>query len=176
MASKRKNATPGRAKLSKKFGKNQERINILIELISNIRSTKAELKITPKLFCDLSFYEKSGKLKELIEDNFNLIKQVGRVNQITKGKLGNTNSIDILILKEKISLTFKENVDITSQKERIMLKIESLKKQIDNLNKKLKNEGYIKNAPKDIVQGDKKLVKELTIEDAKLRSIVSSIN
>ena len=40
-----------------------------------------------------------------------------------------------LILKEKISLTFKENVDITSQKERIMLKIESLKKQIDNLNK-----------------------------------------
>ncbi len=163
-------------KKSKKFGKNQERINILIELISNIRSTKAELKITPKLFCDLSFYEKSGKLKELIEDNFNLIKQVGRVNQITKGKLGNTNSIDILVLKEKISLTFKENVDITSQKERIMLKIESLKKQIDNLNKKLKNEGYIKNAPKDIVQGDKKLVKELTIEDAKLRSIVSSIN
>jgi len=163
-------------KKSIKFGKNQERINILIELISNIRSTKAELKITPKLFCDLSFYEKSGKLKELIEDNFNLIKQVGRVNQITKGKSGNTNSINILVLKEKISLTFKENVDITSQKERIMLKMESLKKQIDNLNKKLKNEGYIKNAPKDIVQGDKKLVKELTIEDAKLRSIVSSIN
>ena len=32
------------------------------------------------------------------------------------------------------------------------------------------------NAPKEIVQNDKKLVKELTIEDEKLRSIVSSIN
>ena len=32
------------------------------------------------------------------------------------------------------------------------------------------------NAPKDIVQNDKNLVKELTIEDKKLRSIVSSIN
>ena len=41
---------------------------------------------------------------------------------------------------------------------------------------KLKNKAYVKNAPKEIVQNDKKLLKELTIEDSKLRSIVSSIN
>ena len=41
-----------------KFNKNQNDINNLIEFISNIRSTKAELKITPKLFCDLSFSRK----------------------------------------------------------------------------------------------------------------------
>ena len=46
-----------------KFNKNQNNINDLIELISNIRSTKAELKITPKLYCDIFFNEKSGKLK-----------------------------------------------------------------------------------------------------------------
>ena len=32
------------------------------------------------------------------------------------------------------------------------------------------------NAPKEIVQNDKKLLKELNIDDSKLRSIVSSIN
>ena len=36
--------------------------------------------------------------------------------------------------------------------------------------------GYLTNAPREIVQNDKKLLKELTIEDEKLRSIVSSIN
>ena len=41
---------------------------------------------------------------------------------------------------------------------------------------KLKNKAYVTNAPKEIVQNDKNLVKELTIEDEKLRSIVSSIN
>ncbi|MDC0943395.1 hypothetical protein OAR49_02010 [Pelagibacteraceae bacterium] len=41
---------------------------------------------------------------------------------------------------------------------------------------RLNNKGYLKNAPKEIVQNDKKLFKELTIEDNKLRSIVSSIN
>ena len=48
--------------------------------------------------------------------------------------------------------------------------------QISGLNQKLKNKAYVTNAPKEIVQNDKNLVKELTIEDEKLRSIVSSIN
>ena len=82
----------------------------------------------------------------------------------------------ILVLKEKISLGFSEDVNLASQKERILQKIYSLNKQISNLNNKLKNKAYVKNAPKEIVQNDKKLTKELTIEEEKLRSIVASIN
>ena len=99
-----------------------------------------------------------------------------RVNNIIKNKHNNKNSIDILVLKEKLSLGFSEDVDLASQKERILKKIESIKTQIDVLNNKLKNKAYLKNAPKEIVQNDKKLVKELTVEDGKLRSIVSSID
>ena len=120
--------------------------------------------------------ENSGNLKALMINYFNLIKQVGRVNSIIKNKHNNKNSIDILVLKEKLSLEFSEDVDLVSQKERILQKTESIKKQIHTLNNKLKNKAYIKNAPKEIVQNDKKLLKELTIEDEKLRSIVSSIN
>ena len=160
----------------KRFNKYQNDINNIIELISNIRSTKAELKITPKLFCNLSFSEKPKKLRKLINDNLSLIKQVGRVNGIVEKNINDKNSIDILVLKEKLSLGFAEDVDLISQKERILHKIESINKQIDNLNNKLKNKAYIKNAPKEIVQNDKKLVNELTVEDEKLRSIVSSIN
>ena len=159
-----------------KFNKNQSDINNIIELISNIRSTKAELKITPRLFCNLSFTEKSSKLKKLINNNLDLIKQVGRVNDVVKYNSNNNNSIDILVLKEKLTLTFEEDVDLLSQKERIFQKIESIKNQLNNLNNKLENRAYLKNAPKEIVQNDKKLVKELTIEEEKLRSIVSSIN
>ena len=104
-------------KMSTKFNKNQTDINDLIEIISSIRSTKAELKITPKLFCDISFIDKSKKLKNLINKNLNLLKQVGRVNDIVKVQANTKNSIDILILKEKISLAFNENVNLTSQKE-----------------------------------------------------------
>ncbi len=162
-------------KIIKKFNKNQANINKVIDLISNVRTTKAELKITPKLYCNISFPEKSGKLKKLTKNNLNLIKQVGRINSIIKEKYKNKNSIDILVSNEKLSLEFSEDVDLISQKERIQQKIESIKNQIGNLNNKLKNKAYVKNAPGEIVQNDKRLVKELTIEEEKLRSIVSSI-
>jgi valyl-tRNA synthetase len=166
---------PNYKKLNK-FSNKQNNINDLIELISNIRSTKVELKIAPKLYCDIFFNEKSEKLKKLINSNLDLIKQVGRINNILKIKTKNKNSLEILVLKEKLSLNFNEDIDLYSQKDRILQKIDSINKQISILNNKLKNKAYITNAPKEIVQNDKKLVKELTVEDVKLRSIVSSIN
>ena len=157
------------------FNKSQTDINTLIELISNIRSSKSELKIKPKLFCNLYFSEKNGKLKRLANKHLKLIELTGRVNNIIEDKQSNKNSIDILVLKEKLSLEFSEDVDLASQKDRILKKIESIENQTNSLNNKLQNKAYIKKAPKEIVQNDKKIVKELAIEERKLRSIVSSI-
>ena len=159
-----------------KFNKNHKNINSLIEFISSIRSTKAELKITPKLYCDVFFAEKSSKLEYLLKNNLILIKQVGRINNISKSKISNNNTVQILSMNERIFLKFSENIDLMSQKERISSKIDKLEKQINSIKNKLSNKAYLKNAPRDIVQNDKKLLKELTVEDNKLRSIVSSIN
>ena len=163
-------------KMMSKFKKNCTDINNLIEFISSIRSSKSELKITPKLYCDIHFLEKSSKLNKIIQNNLILAKHVGRIGNILKSKKIDNNSIEILSQNEKISLNFNENIDLASQKIRISQKIENLNKQINALDNKLKNKAFVKNAPKEIVQNDKKLLKELTIEDSKLRSIVSSIN
>ena len=163
-------------KRQKLFNKNQNNINNLIELISNIRSTKAELNIAPKLYCDIIFLEKSKKLKLLINQNIKLIKQVGRVNSVLNQKYQNKNTIEILVLKEKLALKFNEDIDIISQKNKILEKLENIKKRMIKLDIKLKNKAYLKNAPKEIVKIDKDLLKDLLIEDNKLRSIVSSIN
>ena len=105
-----------------------------------------------------------------------MIKHVGRVSNVLQSKIRDKNTLDIIVLKEKLSLSFNEDVNLGSQRESILQKIESINKQITNLNNKLKNKAYVTNAPREIVQNDKNLVKELTVEDRKLRSIVSSIN
>ena len=159
-----------------KFNKNHENINQIIEFISNIRSTKAELKITPKLFSDIYFLEKSSKLNVLVKKHLALVKQVGRINNILSQKEDNRSAIEIISLNEKISLKFSEDIDFASQKLSILQKLSNLEKQTNSLRNKLNNKAYLKNAPKEIIQNDKKLLEELTIEDEKLRSIVSSIN
>ncbi len=159
-----------------KFNKNYNDINDLIDFISSIRSTKSELKITPKLFCDIHFLEKNSKLKSIVNNNLVFAKQVGRINEILNSEAANKNTIKILSSNEKISLSFNENIDLFSQKQKISQKIDVLDKKINSIKTKLSNKAYLKNAPKNIVENDKKLLKELTIEDNKLRSIVSSIN
>jgi valyl-tRNA synthetase len=101
---------------------------------------------------------------------------VGRISSILQENKVNKNTIEILALNEKISLKFNEDIDLASQKQSILQKLANLEKQTNGLKNKLDNKAYIKNAPKEIVQNDKKLLKELTVEDDKLRSIVSSIN
>ena len=63
-------------KTMSKFKKNQNDINNLIEFISNIRSSKSELKITPKLYCDIHFLEKSSKLNKIIQNNLILLNKL----------------------------------------------------------------------------------------------------
>ena len=163
-------------KIVNKFKKNSFDINNLIEFISSIRSSKAELKITPKLYCDIHFLEKSSQLEKIIQNNLILAKHVARIGNILKSNKIDKNTVEILSQNEKISLNFNENIDLASQKIRILRKIENLNKQLTALNNKLNNKDYVKNAPREIVQNDKRFLKELTIEDTKLRSIVSSIN
>ena len=114
--------------------------------------------------------------KKLINQNFEIIKQVGRVNSQFIKKDLKDNSIEILVLKEKIALKFNENIDVADQKNKVLAKIKILENKIKNLGNKLINKAYLKNAPKEIVQNDKILFKDLSVEENKLRSIVSSIN
>ena len=81
-----------------------------------------------------------------------------------------------MTLNEKVSLKFSEDIDLVSQKQSILQKLANLEKQTNTIKNKLNNKAYLKNAPKNIVENDKKMLEELTVEDEKLRSIVTSIN
>jgi len=66
-----------------------------------------------------------------------LIKQIGRVNSLLDKKNLDKNTIEILVLKEKLGLRFNEDIDITSQKNKILEKIQNIEKQMNKLNVKL---------------------------------------
>ena len=164
------------SKKMKLYKKNSEEIDCIIDIISAIRSTKVQLNVPPKEYCDIVYFNKSKKIKKFINNNIEIIKQVGRVNNIFS-KIDKIDSIiQIIILKEKIGLKFQSNIDLSAQKSKLSNKLNDLEKKLVSLNQKLNNKNYIKKAPKDIVANDKILFKDLKIEQTKLKSIVSSID
>jgi valyl-tRNA synthetase len=154
---------------------NSEEIKCIIDIITSIRSTKVQLNVPAKEFCDIVYFDESKKIKKFIDNNLAIIKQVGRVNNIILKPLRDSSIIEIIILKEKIGLKFETNIDLSSQKDRLANKLGELEKKIISLDQKLNNKHYVKKAPKDIVTNDKFLLKDLKIEETKLKSIVLSI-
>jgi valyl-tRNA synthetase len=164
------------SKKIKSYQKNSDEIKYIIDVISSIRSTKVQLNVPPKEFCDIVYFKESKKIKKFINNNIEIIKQVGRVKNIDLKSDKNNSIIQIIILKEKIGLKFQTNIDLNAQKDKLFNKLNNLEKKIFTLNQKLNNKNYVKKAPKNIVTSDKILFKDLKIEQTKLKSIVSSIN
>ncbi len=157
------------------FNKSLSETESLIEIITAIRSTKVQLNIPPKEYCDIIYFKESKKIKVIINKNLDIIKQIGRVNNIKQKTDTPTTAIQIIVLNEKIGLKFQTKIDLISQKSALINKESEINKKIDVLINKLNNQNYIKKAPKDIVLNDKKLLNDLRIEQTKLKSIVSSI-
>ena len=155
--------------------KSATEVDGIINIITSIRSTKVQLNVPPKEFCNIVYFQESKKIKKVINNNIEIIKQVGRVNNIILEANKNNSIIEIIILKEKIGLEFITNINLSLQKDRLVNKLNLLEKKIITLDEKLNNKHYVKKAPKDIVANDKHLLKDLKIEQTKLKSIVSSI-
>jgi len=160
----------------KSYKKNSEEIECIIDIITAIRSAKVQLNVPPKEYCDIVYFKESKKIKKFINNNIEIIKQVGRVNNIVPKQDKDNSLIQIIILKEKIGLKFETNIDLNSQKDKLINKLNELEKKIISLNQKLNNKNFIRKAPNYIVSNDKVLLKDLKIEQTKLKSIVTSIN
>ena len=163
---------PSKANISLK--NSYRRIDWLTKLITNIRSAKVDLDIPPGAFIDISINDLKKDKKNIIYDNLNLFKRIGRISNVYNTKTNN-DGINIIIVGENVTLYFNEDINLAEQKLKISNKVKELDNKLATLNKKLENKSFLKNAPKDIVQKEKNSLVNYNIELKKLNSILNSI-
>jgi len=156
------------------FKKSFNRIDWLIDLVTNIRSTKVDLNVTPGSFIDISVKELSSDKIGVINDNADLFKRLGRISNISRTDI-NKNGVKIIVAGETVTLYFDQNLDLNEQKQKISARTKDLGAKILVITNKLNNKSFLKNAPKQIVEKEKKALKDYNIELKKLNSILNSI-
>tara|TARA_B100001245_G_scaffold81162_1_gene58188 strand:- start:738 stop:1250 length:513 start_codon:yes stop_codon:yes gene_type:complete len=156
------------------FGKNHNKIDWLIDLVTSIRSTKVELNVPPGSFIDISIAEVGYNKRSIIDDNLSVFKRLGRISDIIYSKL-NKNGVKIIVGGETVTLYFDQNLDVNEQKQKISNKVEALHQKIIGITGKLKNKSFLRNAPKQIVMKERKILIDYKIELKKLNSILNSI-
>ena len=156
------------------FNKSYVKIDWLIDLVTNIRSTKVDLNVSPGSFVDVSVSELSSDKKNIIRDNLNVFKRLGRVSEVSQSKLDKT-SVQIIVRGETVILYFDQSLNFKEQKHKLSNRVIDLNRKLNNISQKLKNKSFLKNAPKHIVENEKIALKNYKIELKKLNSILNSI-
>ena len=87
------------------FSKSHHKISWLIDLVSAIRSTKVNLNISPGEFIEISTSELSTKSLNIVNDNLDVFKTLGRVSKVNSAEL-NKNGVKIIIGGETVILYF----------------------------------------------------------------------
>ena len=102
----------------------------------------------------------------------------GRVPGVPAGKFRgkkDKKGIKIIVDVDTITLYFERSLDLRGQRQKISKKIVDLDQKIFGITSKLKNKSFLNNAPKEIVEKEKKALINYKIELKKLNSILNSI-
>lgn len=152
-----------------------EEMEVVHDIISTIRSLRAERGVEPAKKIDAIIY--GGLWTDIIEEKRDPIMRLARLEKLTiesEGeKVGNAawqyiNGIDVY-------LPLGTMIDIEKEKKRLSKHLEQTEGKMEGLRRRLNNKGFLQNAPKDVINKEKKLLEELEEEltniQAKLKEI-----
>lgn len=143
----------------------------VIEAISGVRSIRGELNISPSLNLEVFIKPISTKAEKILNEGYTFVLKLAKAKTLTISKdIIRQKGSAISVKKDfEIYIPVKEMIDIEEEKKRLLKELQKTERDINFLNKKLMNEDFIKNAPKEVVERDKEKYEELLIKSDKIK-------
>ena len=139
----------------------------IINIISELRSFKNELNVSPGSFIDISISNINDNQRKFINDNQIILKKLGRINNILNEDL-NKPSATMVVSGDFFKIYFDKDVDLKLIKENLTSKQSRIQEEMDKISQRLKNKSFIDRAPKDIVEQEKTNYNNLKIDIEKI--------
>ena len=146
----------------------------IINFITEIRSFKNELGISPGSFIDISFAKIDKTNKTFLNKNSTVVKKLGRIsNFLEKDK--SQPSASMIIKGNVFKLYFEENIDLNLIKQNLIAKQAKYQGEIDKISSRLRNKDFVKRAPKHIVHQEKSNYNNLQNDVKKLSLTIKNL-
>ena len=157
-----------------KKGKDFKEVEKVINIISQIRSFKNELNVSPGSFIDISLGKINKKNQVFFKDNEIVLKKLGRINNFFNKDV-NKPSAMLVIGGDLFKLYFEENVDLNLIKENLISKQRKNETEMDKISSRLKNKNFVDRAPKHIIDQEKTNYNNLKKDIKKISLTVESL-
>jgi valyl-tRNA synthetase len=130
-------------------------INWLVELVTGIRSVRAEMNVPAAARTDLVIVGASEQTQSRLDRNKTAIGVLARVDNITPEAAAPSGSAQILVGEAVAALPLAGVIDFDAERVRLEKEIARVDDEISRLDKKLGNEKFIAKAPEAVVQGER---------------------
>ena len=148
-------------------------MELFMGVVSGTRNIRTELLIEPAKKLDLLIKTVSDEDKAVLEGNIGLIQSLARIETVTIGPdvKGPKASGVAVVQGNELSVPLEGVVDFESELARLDKNMVKLDKTMKGVAGKLKNPGFVNNAPPEVVEGEKKKLAEMEEEKTKLTQL-----
>jgi len=129
----------------------ESEIGFIVELISEIRSVRAEMNVPAAAQIPLVLVNASSGAKSHAEDWDETIKRLARLSQISFAPEAPEQSVQMVVRKTAAALPLQGIIDFQAEKTRLAKEIAKLKGDADKIEAKLRNADFVARAPEEVV-------------------------
>ena len=130
-------------------------IGWVVDLVTAIRSVRAEMNIAPATLTPLLLAGASSKTKERAQRWSDVVKRMARLAEISFADTAPEGAVQLLVRGEVAALPLKGLIDFSAEKARLDKELARADGDIKRVDAKLANEKFVANAPEEIVEEEK---------------------
>ena len=145
-----------------------DEINWLIDLITAVRSVRAEMNLPAKARTDLLLIGANDDEKAMLERSMNALQRMARVDNGSVASEAPQASAQIVVGQLTVCLPLEGVIDFDAERDRLNKERDKATSEIEKIEKKLGNQGFISKAPEAVVAEQRTRLEDLQATVAKL--------
>ncbi|MDA9767152.1 valine--tRNA ligase [Candidatus Pelagibacter sp.] len=126
----------------------------IISIVSELRSFKNELSVSPGSFIDISIETVSKKEQSFFTENQIILKKLARIKNLYNKDLDKP-AATLVVSGDLFKVYFDEDVDLELIKENLTTRQNKYQEEMNKISERLANKSFVDRAPKDIVDQEK---------------------
>ncbi|WP_029084155.1 valine--tRNA ligase [Bradyrhizobium sp. th.b2] len=130
-------------------------IGWVVDLVTAMRSVKAEMNIPPSTLTPLVIAGASEETRDRAQRWNDTIKRLARLSDISFADAAPEGAVQLLVRGEVVALPLKGVIDLAAERTRLEKELGKADADIKRVDAKLANEKFVANAPEELVEEEK---------------------
>jgi valyl-tRNA synthetase len=151
-------------------------IGWVVDLVTAIRSVRAEMNIPPATLTPLILAGPSAETRARAQRWSDVIKRMARLADISFADRAPEGAVQLLVRGEVAALPLKGLIDFAAEKIRLEKELAKAEADIKRVDAKLANEKFVANAPDEIVEEEKEKREAAVTRKAKLAEALQRLS